>query len=199
MAAVCPFIEPAAKAGCLYGSEIALDCNKSEDIHPRMFEQIVPAVEHFREQRRKLINKNQRLLLSYTLVFRIPAQLHADTNRLMAWPNWLSYLVKDLYTPKAIVFGFIRKGVSERSVAGESIPIAPFHAVVIRSNIIGADQRFFAGNEELLSALAEAVDDGGDVHAGRAGVIPDLSDPQAIRAHDYFHRLRIAAQAKFKR
>lgn len=195
----CPFIEPAEKAGCLYVSSVTLDCSKSEDIHPRMFEQIVPAIERYREQRRSLPDKNHRLLLSHTLVFRVPMHLDAETNRLMTWPNWLSYIVKDLYTPKAIVFGFIRKGVAERSVSGEAIPVAPFHALVIRSKMVGADHRFFAGNEALLSALAEAVDDGGNVFAECAGAVPDLRDPAAIRAGDYFHRLRTSAQAKLKR
>lgn len=198
MAALCPFIEPSEKAGCLYVSQITLDCSKSEDIHPRMFEQIVPAIERYREQRRNLADKNRRLLLSHTIVFRIPAHLDAEANRLMAWPNWLSYLVKDLYTPKAIVFGFIRKGVSERSAGGEAIPVAPFHALVIRSKVIGADHRFFAGNEALLSALAEAVDDDGNAHAGVLPEIPDLRDPAAIRASQYFARLRDRAQMRLK-
>jgi hypothetical protein len=198
LARVCPFIGPSAKAGCLYASQVTLDCRTSEEIHPRMFEQIIPAIERYREQRRALVDKNHRLLLSHTIVFRLPAQFDAEANRLMGWPNWLSYLVKDLYTPKAIVFGFVRKGVSERSSAGEAIPVAPFHAVVIRSKVVGADHRFFAGNEALLAALAAGVDDGQDVHAGLLSSPPDVRDPVAIRAHDYFHRLQAWAQARLR-
>lgn len=196
MAALCPFIEPSEKARCLYASQITLDCSKSDDIHPRMFEQIIPAIERYREQRRTLADKNHRLLLSHTVIFRIPAHLDAEANRLMTWPNWLSYLVKDLYTSKALVFGFIRKGVSERSTAGEPIPVAPFHALVIRSKVVGADQRFFAGNQALLSALAEGVDDGGNPHAGLLAEIPDIRDPAALRATEYFSRLRAKAQVR---
>jgi hypothetical protein len=196
MARVCPFIEPAEKAGCLYTSRVALDCQGEQDIHPRMFEQIVPAVEQFRARRRELPEKNQRLLLSHTILFQLPAHLDGPANRLMTWPNWLGFLVKHLYTPKAIVFGFIRKGVAERSSAGEPMPVCPFHAVVIRSQVVGSDQRFFAGNQEFLAALAAAEDDGANVHLGLLPDIPDLRDPAAIRAADYFHRLRAWGQAR---
>ena len=97
-----------------------------------MFEQLVPAIERFRERRRALEDKSQRLLLSETIVFGIPAHLHVEANRLMGWPNWLGFLIKELYTPKAIVFGFIRQGVSELSTEGDPMPLSPFHAVVIR-------------------------------------------------------------------
>lgn len=199
MARVCPFIEPSAQAGCLYAWPVTLDCRTAEDIHPRMFEQLIPAVERYREQRRALPDKSQRLLLSHTLIFHLPAHLDAEANRLMAWPNWLGVLVKHLYTPKSIIFGFIRKGVAERSSTGEAIPVAPFHAVVIRSRVIGSDQRFFTGNAAWLSALAEAADDGADVHAGLLPAVPDLRDPAALRAADYFHRLRAWGQAQFGR
>jgi hypothetical protein len=199
MASHCPFIEPSEKAGCLYASEVTLDCQTTGEIHPRMFEQIVPAVERFRERRRELVNKSDRLLFSHTIVFRFPAQLDADANRLMAWPNWLGFLIKDLYTPKAIVFGFIRKGLAERSSAGAIMPVAPFHAVVIRSRVIGVDHQFFAGNENFLSALTEADDDGGDVHGGLLPGVPDVRDPAAIRAADYFDRLQALATARFRK
>jgi hypothetical protein len=198
MARVCPFIEPSEKAGCLYASQVTLDCRAAEDIHPRMFEQLVPAIERYRERRRALPDKNERLLLSQTLVFHLPAHLEAEANRLMAWPNWLGALVKHLYTPKSIIFGFIRKGVAERSSLGEPIPVAPFHAVVIRSRVIGSDQRFFAGNDAWLSALAEGTDDGTDVHAGLLHGTPDLRDPAALSADNYFHRLRAWGQAQFR-
>jgi hypothetical protein len=198
MTRVCPFIEPAERAGCLYASQIALDCNTGAEIHPRMFEQLIPAIERYRERRRALPDKNHRLLLSETVFFRIPAHLEAEANRLMTWPNWLGFLVKDLYTAKAIVFGFIRKGVSERSSEGEAMPISPLHAVVIRSKVIGADHRFFAGNEAFLSALAEAVDDGGDVHCGLFPQVPDVRDPLAIRKDNYFDRLRSWAQDRIR-
>lgn len=199
MARVCPFIEPAEKAGCLYTCPTRLDCRSADQIHPRMFEHLVPAIERFRDQRRALPDKNHRLLLSYTLVFELPAALDADANRLLSWPNWLAVLVKHLYTPKGVIFGFIRKGVSERSSAGDPIPIAPFHAVVIRSQVVGADHRFFAGNEAWLSALFEAVDDGADVHAGLLPKVPDLRNPAALRANDYFDRLRTWGQSRFRR
>ena len=197
-ARVCPFIEPSEEAGCLYASQVTLDCRSGDEIHPRMFEQLIPAVERYRAQRRALPDKHQRLLLSHTIVFHLPAALDAEANRLMGWPNWLGVLVKHLYTPKAVVFGFIRKGVHERSSMGEVIPAAPFHAVVIRARVIGADQRFFTGNDAWLSALAEAADDGGDVHAGLLPQAPDVRDPDAIRAADYFHRLRAWGQAYFR-
>ena len=152
MASVCPFIEPSEKADCLYASQITLDCRGAGEIHPRMFEQIIPAVEGFRDRRRELADKSHRLLFSHTLVFHFPPELDAEANRQMGWPNWLGFLIKELYTPKAIVFGFIRKGVAERSTEGDMMPVSPFHAVVIRSKVIGADHRFFAGNEALLSA-----------------------------------------------
>jgi hypothetical protein len=198
MARVCPFIEPSANADCLYASRVALDCRSADEIHPRMFEQLIPAIERFREHRRALPDKNQRLLFSHTIAFGLPEVLDAEVNRLLGWPNWLGLLIKHLYTPKAIVFGFIRKGVAERGSGGEAVPIAPFHAVVIRSRIVGADHRFFAGNEALLSALAEAADDGGDVHAGLIHPVPDVRDPAALRAGNYFHRLRAWGQAKFR-
>jgi hypothetical protein len=199
MTPYCPFIEPSEKAGCLYASQVTLDCRTTEEIHPRMFEQIVPAVERFRARRRELADKSDRLLFSHTIVFHFPPQFDAEANRLMAWPNWLGFLMKDLYTPKAIVFGFIRKGFAERSSAGATMPVSPFHAVVIRSRVIGADHRFFAGNENLLSALAEADDDGGDVHAELLSGVPDIRDPAAIRAADYFHRLRALATERFRK
>lgn len=198
MASVCPFIEPSEKAGCLYASQITLDCRSAGEIHPRMFEQIVPAVERFRDRRRELTDKSHRLLFSHTLVFHFPPELDAEANRLMGWPNWLGFLIKELYTPKAIVFGFIRKGVAEPSTEGDMMPVSPFHAVVIRSKVIGADHRFFAGNEALLSALAEAKDDGGSVHGGLPGSVPDFRDPLAIRADCYFDRLRAQAQARLR-
>lgn len=193
---ICPFIEPAERAGCLFASQVTIDCRTSAEIHPRMFEQLVPAVERFRDRRRAMLDKSHRLLLCDTVVFHIPAEFDAEANRLMAWPNWLGFLLKDLYTSKAIVFGFIRKGVSERSSTEASIPASPFHAVVIRSKIIGADHRFFAGNEALLSALAEGVDDGADVHAGLVRQVPDVHDPAAIRASGYFQQLRALGQNK---
>lgn len=199
MAQVCPFIEPAEKAGCLYAWRTGLDCSLADQIHPRMFEQLVPAIERFREQRRALPDKNRRILLSYTLAFELPAALDAEANRQLTWPNWLGVLVKHLYTPKGVIFGFIRKGVVERSSTGETIPIAPFHAIVIRSQIMGADQRFFAGNEAWLSKLAEAADDGADVHAGLMPQVPDLRNPAALRAGDYFRRLRTWGQCQFRR
>jgi hypothetical protein len=195
----CPFIEPSEQAGCLYASQVTLDCRTAEEIHPRMFEHIVPAVERFRQRRRELTDRSDRLLFSHTIVFHFLPQLDAEANRLMAWPNWLGFLIKDLYTPKAIVFGFIRKGLAERSSLGATMPVAPFHAVVIRSRVIGADHRFFAGNENFLSALAEADDDGGDVHAGLLPDLPDVRDAAAIRAADYFRRLRASATARFRK
>jgi hypothetical protein len=199
MAPVCPFIEPAEKVGGLYASRVTLDCRTAEEIHPRMFEQLIPAIERYRDHRRGLSDKNHRLLLSHMIVLDLPSELDLEANRQMAWPNWLGVLLKHLYTSKAIVFGFIRKGVAERSSAGEAIPVAQFHAVVIRSRVIGADQRFFAGNEAWLSALAEATDDGGDVHAGLLPRVPNVRDPAALRADDYFRRLRAWGQTQFRR
>lgn len=182
----------------MHASQVTLDCRSSDEIHPRMFEQLIPAVERFRQRRRELADKTQRLLLCDTLVFHVPGELDAEANRLMTWPNWLGFLLKDLYTSKAIVFGFVRKGVVERASTGQPIPACPFHSVVIRSKVIGTDQRFFTGNEAFLAALAEGVDDGGDVHAGLVGQVPDVHDPAAIRASNYFLQLRTVAQSKLK-
>jgi hypothetical protein len=95
-----------------------------------------------------------------------------------------------LYTPKEIVFGFIRKNVSEKSSLGETIPPAPFHGIVIRSRVLGSDLRFFKGNQPLLQAMMQADDDGQNAHVVVPGEVPDIRDPQALRNADYFQRVR---------
>ena len=141
-AAVCPFIEPAKRAGCLHGCVVTPDCKTAEDIHPRLFEQLVPQIERFRGARRALTEKQQRLLICHTVVIHVPQHFDADVVRLLNWPNWLAWSLKHLYTPKEIVFGFVRKGVVEKSFFGQSIPVSPFHAVVIRSRVVGSDPDF---------------------------------------------------------
>jgi hypothetical protein len=190
MTAVCPFIEPAARAGLLQSCEIAPYCRTVPEIHPRLFEQLVPVIERYREARRGLEEKQQRLLICHIAILRMPPELDADTARLLNWPNWLGMLLKLLYTPKEIVFGFVRKNIAERSTFGTPIPIAPFHAVIIRSRVVGSDQRFFKGNQPLLRAMMEADDDGQSAYEKIPGMLPDLKDPQSLRDAHYFERAR---------
>jgi len=189
-AAVCPFIEPAARAGCLHGCVVTPDCRSSEDIHPRFFEQLVPQIERFRDARAGLVDKHQRLLICHTVVLHTPVNLDAEVVRLLNWPNWLGWALKHLYTPKEIVFGFLRKNVIEKSFFGQSIPVSPFHGVVIRSRVAGSDARFFTGNRPLLEAMMQAEDDGQNAHAVLPGETVDIRDPQAMRGADYFSRVR---------
>ncbi len=189
LTAVCPFIEPADRAGLLYACEVVPDCGAEADIHPRLFEQLVPQVERFRDARRALPAAQQRLLVCHTVVIRLPPHLDAAAARLLGWPNLLGWSLKQLYTPKEVVLGFIRKGVPERSPPGVTIPVAPFHGVILRSRVAHADQRFFPGNEQMLRALMDADDDGGDVHGPLLGTVPDVRDPQALRDGNYYQRV----------
>lgn len=189
-AAICPFIEPSARADLLFASELSPDCQTASDIHPRLFEQLIPRIEQFRDHRRSLPEKQQRLLVCYCLQIHLPPSLDADAVRLLTWPNWVALLLKQLYTPKEIVFGFVRKHFAERSSFGASVPIAPFHGIIIRSRVVGTDHRFFTGNQPLLDAMMEAEDDGGDVHAAALDKVPDIRDPQAMREAGYFERLK---------
>jgi hypothetical protein len=189
-AAVCPFVEPAGRAGCLSSCELTPDCHTAQDIHPRLFEQIVPMIERYRDARRALEEKQQRLLICHTVVIQIPTHLDADTVNLLTWPNWLSWSLKQLYTPKEIVFGIIRKNIAERSSFGMPIPPAPFHGIIIRSRVVGSDLRFFKGNQPLLQAMMQAEDDGQNAHVVVPGEALDIRDPQAMRNADYFQRVR---------
>jgi hypothetical protein len=188
--AVCPFIEPAARAGCLFGCVVVPDCQTAQDIHPRLFEQLVPQIERFREARRALPEKQQRLLVCHTIIIHVPPPLDAETGRQLSWPNWLAWTLKQLYTPKELVFGFVRKQIAERSALDTPIPVSPFHAVIIRSRVVNSDHRFFPNNQPLLQAMMEADDDGQDVHAPALGQVPDIRDPQAMRDANYFERVR---------
>jgi hypothetical protein len=194
-AGVCPFIEPAVRLGCLRGCVVTPDCRSSDDIHARFFEQLVPLIERFRDERAALAEKQQRLLICHTIVLHTPAHLDAEVVRLLNWPNWLGWALKQLYTPKEIVFGFVRKNVIEKSFFGQSIPVSPFHGVVIRSRVIGSDQRFFTGNQPLLDAMMQAEDDGQNAHALVPDDPVDIRDPQAMRNADYFSRVRQWGQA----
>jgi hypothetical protein len=189
-AAVCPFIEPSAAAGLLFATELTADCQTASEIHPRLFEQLVPRIEQFRDHRRSLPQKQQRLLVCHCVVIHLPPSLDGEASRRLCWPNWLGLLLKQFYTPKEIVFGFIRKNVAERSSFGPAIPVAPFHAVIIRSRVVGADHRFFTGNQPLLQAMMEADDDGANVHAAVFDSVPDIRDPQAMRDAGYFERVK---------
>lgn len=189
-AAVCPFIEPAARAGLLFTFELSPDCRTAQEIHPRLFEQLVPCIEQFREHRGSLPEKQQRLLVCYVVVIHFPSSLDSDAVRLLAWPNWVGLLLKQLYTPKEIVLGTVRKTAAERSTSGTPLPIAPFHAIIIRSRVVGTDHRFFAGNQPLLQAMMEADDDGADVHAGMLDCVPDVRNPQAMREAGYFEKCK---------
>jgi hypothetical protein len=189
-AAVCPFIEPGARATSLYNCDVRPDCQSADDIHPRLFEQLVPVIERFRDDRRDLPDRQQRLLICHTAIIHVPANLDADTARLLTWPNWLAWALKQLYTPKEIVFGFVRKNAAEKSAGGMPIPNAPFHAVIIRSRVVGSDGRFFKGNRPMLQAMMQADDDGRDAHAIVPGIKPNLRDPQAMRDAGYFQRVR---------
>ncbi len=90
----CPFIEPAARADCLHGCVITPDCQTPEEIDPRLFEQLVPLVERFRDARRALPIKNQRLLISHTVVIHMPPHLDVETARRLVWPNWVVWALK---------------------------------------------------------------------------------------------------------
>jgi hypothetical protein len=186
----CPFIEPAAKTGMLYGCVVVPDCKTPADLHPRLFEQLVPLIERFRDARRELPSKQQRLLICHTAIIHVPPHLDVETAKKLSWPNWLGWGLKQLYTPKEIVFGFVRKNVVEKSTLGQPIPPSPFHAVVIRSRVVGSDHRFFTGNQPWLDAMMEAEDDGADVHSAVLGNVPDIRNPQAIRDANYFQRVR---------
>jgi hypothetical protein len=188
--AVCPFIEPAVRADSLLGCTVSPDCQISADIHPRLFEQMVPIIERFRTDRRAIPEKSQRLLLCHVAVIHFQPHLDADAVRLLAWPNWLGLLLKQLYTPKEIVFGFVRKNVAEKSLFGGLTPAAPFHAIIIRSRIVTADHRFFPDSPQLLQAMMQAEDDGQNAHASVSENLPDLSNPESIRDANYFERVR---------
>jgi hypothetical protein len=194
--AVCPFVEPAVKTGRLYFCEITPDCQTEAEIHPRIFEQMVPIIERFRDDRQLLLEQQQRLLICHTVVIHLPSQLDAPATRLLAWPNWLGWLLKQIYTPKEIVLGFVRKNVPEKSQLGHSVPAAPFHAIVIRSRVVNSDHRFFPGNQQLLQAMMQADDDGQNAHTGLIENIPDLRDPQALREANYYQRLRLWGQTQ---
>ncbi len=189
MSAVCPFIEPAAAAGQLLGCGLTPDCQSARDIHPRLFEHLVPLIERYRIARRALPEKQQRLLVCHVVLIQMPPQLDVQTARLLAWPNLLGWSLKQLYTSKEIVLGFVRKGVAEQSTFGAAIPVAPFHAVIIRSRVAHSDHRFYPGNPAMLTAMMEADDDGQDVHGPLLGNVPDIHDPQALRDDRYFERI----------
>jgi hypothetical protein len=190
MAAVCPFVEPAVRGGYLHGCVVTPDCRNADDIHSRFFEQLVPQIERFRDARAALVEKQQRLLICHTVVIHTPAHLDAEVVRLLNWPNWLGWALKHLYTPKEIVFGFVRKNVVEKSFFGQSIPVSPFHGIVIRSRVVGSDQRFFTGNQPLLDAMMQAEDDGQNAHAVVPGEAVDIREAQAMRDANYFLRVR---------
>ena len=186
---VCPFIEPAGKLGLLFATEITPDCQTAADIHPRLFEQLVPQIERFREARAALPDRQHRLLVCHTVVIRMPPHLDADTVKQLIWPNILSWTLKHFYTPKEIVLGVVRKNAVEKSMGGMAIPVAPFHAVVIRSRVANSDGRFYPGNDAMLKAMMEADDDGRDVHAPLLGNVPDVRNPQAMRDANYWQQI----------
>ncbi len=189
LAPVCPFIEPAAKAGLLFCTEITPDCHTPADIHSRLFEQLVPQIERFRDARAALPDRQHRLLVCHTVVIHMPPHLDADTARQLHWPNILSWTLKHFYTPKEIVLGVVRKNAVEKSMGGLTIPVAPFHAIVIRSRVAGSDGRFFPGNDAMLKAMMEADDDGEDVHTPLLGTVPDIRNPQAMRDANYWQQI----------
>ena len=189
MVPACPFVEPGSRQDTLFVSEVTPDCRTAADVHPRLFEQLVPQIERFRDARRGLADARRRLLVCHTVVLRFPPALDADVVRLLGWPNLLGWSLKHLYTPKEIVLGFVRRGVADRSAAGAAIPVAPCHAVVIRSRVASADGRFFPNNEAMLQAMMAADDDGGDVLGPLLGTAPDARDPQALRDDQTYQRL----------
>jgi hypothetical protein len=198
IAQFCPFIEPAAKAGCLHGCVIVPECETADEIEPRVFEELVPVIERFRDDRRALPNKQQRLLICHTVVIHTPPQLDAETARRLAWPNWVAWALRQIYTPKELVFGIVRKGAPEQSSTGSPLPPSPFHAVIIRSRVVHSDQRFFPNNESLLQAMMEADDDGENAHAAALGEVPDIRDPRAMREAGYFQRVKEWGQKTVK-
>ena len=198
-APACPFIQPGAAAGSLFGCVITPQCLTSADLHPRLFELLIPVIERFRDDRRSLTEKQQRLLLCHTVVMHVPPQLDADMVQSLSWPNWLGWALKQIYTPKEIVFGFVRKDVIEPSLFGRTLPVAPFHALIIRSRVVSSDKRFFTGNQPLMQSMMEADDDGENAHRIFPGEVPDLRDPGAIRSSNYFDRVRAWGQAMLPR
>jgi hypothetical protein len=190
MTGVCPFIEPAARQACLHGCVITPDCKVVEDVYPRLFEQLVPLVERFRDARRSMSNKHKRLLICHTVVIHMPPHLDVETAKQLIWPNWLVLALRQLYTPKEIVFGIVRKNAPERSLSGSQLPASPFHAVIIRSRVVNSDHRFFPNNDQLLRAMMTADDDGENVHAAALGQVPDIRDSQAMRETGYFQRVK---------
>ncbi len=189
MAPVCPFVEPAAAAGRLFASDVTPDCQEGRDVHPRLFEHLVPQVERFRDARRALPDPRQKLLVCHTVLIHLRPGLDAEAARLLGWPNLLGWSLKQLYTSKEVVLGFVRKGVAERSMAGVPVPVAPFHAVIIRSRVAASDGRFYPGNDAMRRAMMQADDDGQDVHAALFGRVPDVRDPQAMRDDGYYDRV----------
>jgi hypothetical protein len=187
--AVCPFIEPATRVNLLYSTAISPDCQTAADIHPRLFEQLVPQIERFRDARAALHDKQHRLLVCHTVVIHMPPHLDDDTTRQLHWPNILGWTLKHFYTPKEIVLGVVRKNAVEKSMGGMTIPVAPFHAVVIRSRVANSDGRFFPGNDAMLKAMMEADDDGRDVHTPLLGTVPDIRNPQAMREANYWRQI----------
>jgi hypothetical protein len=179
--AVCPFIEPSSNLGNLYCSEVTPDCQTPRDIHPRLYEQLVPLIERFRDLRRALPEKPQRLLICHIVILRFAPHLDHEAATQLKWPNLLGWTLKQLYTPKEIVLGFVRKHVAENSSFGTPVPVAPFHAVLIRSRVAHSDHRFYPNNDPMLKAMMEADDDGRDVHAPMLGAVPDVRDPDALR------------------
>jgi hypothetical protein len=179
--AVCPFIEPAAAGTLLSHCEITPDCHTAADIHPRLYEQLVPLIERFRDHRRALEDKRRRLMICHVVIVRLPPHLDPPAVQLLKWPNLLAWTLKHLYTPKEIVLGFVRKHVAENSTFGPPVPVAPLHAVLIRSRVVGSDHRFYPGNDPMLKAMMEADDDGADVHTPILGPAVDVRDPKALR------------------
>ncbi len=187
MTTVCPFIEPSAADGLLHAADVAPDCRTAADLHPRLFEQLVPQIERFRDARRSAAEPHRQLLTCHVIILRLSPPLDAAAVQQLRWPNLLGWSLKHLYTPVAVVLGFVRRGVADRSQSGVPIPVAPFHAVLIRSRVAATDAKFFPDGP-LLPAMRSAHDDGRDVHAPILGTVPDVRDPAALRADGTYAR-----------
>ena len=98
------------------------------------------------------------------MTIHVATHLDEDAVRLLNWPNWLAVVLKKLYTPKEIIFGFVRKNVVERSIfGGVCFQLRRFMPLLSARAVVGYwDSRFFTGNEPMLQAMMQADDDDQD-------------------------------------
>jgi hypothetical protein len=181
VAAFCPFLKPAAAGGLLLAQSVTVQDADMERAHATLFEALVPAVESFRVARRSV---KRGAILCLNLVIDAPSSLSEQGRELICWPVWLA---KQIYTDKAIVFGFFWKGEVATARNGMTLPVPPVNFISIRSKVPSLDQRFFTQNPDLLQPHIDGQDDGANVHERVfPGAVPDLTDPIAIRQANYY-------------